>query len=274
MTSVPCTDVLCSFIPLVCCFRYCFPATRLAAISNFRQIFVMTHDSIGLGEDGPTHQPIEALTLCRATPNILVLRPADGAEVIGAYVQALKWNGPSVLALSRQNVIPQKNSSVEGVAKGGYVLHDSNGGKDLDVVIVSSGTEVTTVTEALKNDALKNLKVRVVSMPSTTLFDEQPLEYRRSVIPQGAAVISVEASSVTGWEKYAHASIGMTTFGASGPLEKVLDKFNMSVRTLPGKLQERIQQVKEIAVLNGGRFPPLNTHFEFNYPKHVNLIAH
>lgn len=259
------------FIPYTATFlnfiEYCFPSVRLAALSNFKQLFIMTHDSIGLGEDGPTHQPIEALQICRATPNVLVLRPADGAETVGAYVEALKWNGPSVFALSRQNVTNQAGSSSESVSKGAYILQESVGGAP-EAIIVASGTEVTTVVDALKSDALKGSKIRVVSMPSTTLFDLQTVEYRRSVFPIGVPVISVEASAVFGWEKYAHASIGMTTFGASGPLEKVLDKFFMSSKTLPGKLQERLSQVQQLAELNGGRVPPLNTQVEFGYPTH------
>ena len=258
------------FIPYTATFlnfiEYCFPSVRLAAISNFKQLFIMTHDSIGLGEDGPTHQPIEALQLCRATPNVLVLRPADGAETVGAYMQALQWEGPSVLALSRQNIQNQSKSTPESVAKGGYILQDVDGTPE--VVIIASGTEVTTVVEALKSDELKGLKARVVSMPSTTLFDQQSADYRRSVLPVGVPTISVEASAVFGWEKYAHSSIGMTTFGASGPLEKVLDKFFMSTKTLPSKLKERLSQVQELAQLNGGKVPPLNTHADFKFPTH------
>jgi len=261
------------FIPYTATFlnfiEYCFPSVRLAALSNFRQLFVMTHDSIGLGEDGPTHQPIEALQLCRATPNLLVLRPADGNEVVGAYIQALNWHGPSVLALSRQNITPQNATDASKVAQGGYVIHDnSDDGKNLDLVVVASGTEVSTVMAAIGDATLANMKIRVVSMPSTTLFDRQPVEYRRSVLPIGVPIVSVEASAVFGWEKYAHASVGMTTFGLSGPLTKVLDRFHMSAATLPATLLQRIGQLKEVATLNGGKLPTLNTHVEFNYEKH------
>ena len=260
------------FIPYTATFlnfiEYCFPAVRLAALSNFKQLFVMTHDSIGLGEDGPTHQPIEALQLCRATPNVLVLRPADGAETVGAYIQALKWNGPSVLALSRQNVTNQSRSTADSVALGGYVLVEEDKSKPLDLIVVASGTEITTVVDALgKDEGLKGLNVRVVSMPSTTLFDLQPVSYRRSIITPGVATISVEASAVFGWEKYAHSSVGMTTFGASGPLEKVLEKFSLSSKNVGPKILERLAQVKSQATeLNGGRIPPLNTQVEFAYP--------
>jgi len=259
------------FIPYTATFlnfiEYCFPAVRLAAISNFKQLFVMTHDSIGLGEDGPTHQPIEALQLCRATPNVLVLRPADGAETVGCYLEALKWAGPSVIALSRQNVTNQSKSAAELVSKGGYVLVEEDGSKPLDLILIATGTEVTTTVDAAR-DGLKALNIRVVSMPSTTLFDRQPVAYRRSVIVPGVPSISVEASSVMGWEKYSHGSVGMTTFGASGPLEKVLDKFNMSARTLPVKVQERLQVINELKELNGGRMPPLATHLDFHYATH------
>jgi transketolase len=266
------------FIPYTATFlnfiEYAFPAVRLAALSNFKQLFVMTHDSIGLGEDGPTHQPVEALQLCRATPNVLVLRPADGAETVGAYAAALHWEGPSVLALSRQNVHNQANSSAEKVLKGAYVLVEEDKSRPLQLVVIASGTEVTTVVEALKtNEQLKALNVRVVSAPSTTLFDKQSVEYRRSVLPLHVPTVSVEASAVFGWEKYAHASVGMTTFGASGPLEKVLDKFHMSVRTLPEALLKRAGQIDELAKINGGKPPVLNTHVELGYPTHHDVHA-
>jgi len=263
------------FIPYTATFlnfiEYAFPAVRLAALSNFKQLFIMTHDSIGLGEDGPTHQPVEALQLCRATPNVLVLRPADGAETVGAYAAALHWNGPSVLALSRQNVKAQERSSAEAVLKGAYVLVEEDKSKPLQLIVIASGTEVTSVVDALQSDALKALNVRVVSMPSSTLFDQQTVAYRREVLPIGVPTVSVEASAVFGFEKYAHASVGMTTFGASGPLEKVLDKFHMSSRTLPAKLAERVQQITEMAQLNGGKAPVLNTHVDFHYATHAQV---
>jgi len=190
------------FIPYTATFlnfiEYAFPAVRLAALSNFKQIFVMTHDSIGLGEDGPTHQPVEALQMCRATPNVLVLRPADGAETVGAYVAALHWSGPSVIALSRQNVTNQAHSTAANVLKGGYTLVEEDASKPLQLVVIASGTEVTTAVDSLQSEQLKSLNVRVVSMPSTTLFDQQPVEYRRKVLPVGVPVVSVEASSVFG----------------------------------------------------------------------------
>jgi len=260
------------FVPYTATFlnfiEYCFPAVRLAALSNFKQLFIMTHDSIGLGEDGPTHQPIEALQMCRATPNVLVLRPADGAETVGAYVQAVNWAGPSVLALSRQNVTNQAGSTAAAVAKGAYTLVAEDAARPIDLVLVASGTEVTTAVDALKSEQLKALNVRVVSMPSTTLFDLQPADYRRATLPVGVPTVSVEAAAVFGWEKYAHASIGMTTFGASGPLDKVLDKFHMSVRTLPAAVAQRLQQLQEVAQLNGGKVPALNAHFDFGYAAH------
>lgn len=149
----------------------------LAALSGFKSLFIMTHDSIGLGEDGPTHQAIEKFMLIRSTPNILFLRPGDGNETSGAYIAALKQqHRPSVLALSRQGCPNVEGTSVEGVLKGAYVVQDSEGAKP-DVILVGTGSELVLCVQA--KDKLKGaLKVRVVSFPSWELFNEQPREYQ------------------------------------------------------------------------------------------------
>lgn len=176
----------------------------------------MTHDSIGLGEDGPTHQPIETLALTRATPNMLTFRPADGNEVSGAYLIALERNNvPSIMALTRQNLPQLKGSSIEAVRKGGYVLEPLSD-ENPDVILVATGSEVSIAVDAAELLRKQGTKVRVVSMPCTELFDEQPLEYRQSVLLKGVPVVSVEALSTFGWQKYSHAQVGMVTFGASG----------------------------------------------------------
>lgn len=176
----------------------------------------MTHDSIGLGEDGPTHQPIETLALTRATPNMLTFRPADGNEVSGTYLIALeRCKEPSVLALTRQNLPQLKGSSIEAVRKGGYILEPLSD-QNPDVILVATGSEVSIAVDAAELLRKEGTKVRVVSMPCTELFDEQPLEYRQSVLSKGIPVVSVEALSTFGWQKYSHAQVGMVTFGASG----------------------------------------------------------
>lgn len=176
----------------------------------------MTHDSIGLGEDGPTHQPIETLALTRATPNMLTFRPADGNETSGAYLIALeRTTTPSILALTRQNLPQLKGTSVEAVRKGAYILEPVSD-PDPHVILVATGSEVSIALDGAELLRKKGIKVRMVSMPCTELFDEQPLEYRQSVLTRGIPVIAVEALSTFGWQKYSHAQVGMVTFGASG----------------------------------------------------------
>lgn len=158
--------------------EYLFPALRLTALSEQQQIFIMTHDSIALGEDGPTHQPIEALAICRATPNCLTFRPADGNETNGAYIQAMEaTSSPSVLALTRQGLPQLAGTSQEKVALGGYVVEDCKGKPD--VVFVATGSEVSLAIDAAK--LLTGHKVRVVSMPCVELFERQSVAYRRYV---------------------------------------------------------------------------------------------
>jgi len=215
---------------------YAMGAVRLSALSHFGVIYVMTHDSIGLGEDGPTHQPIESLMAVRATPNILLLRPADGNETSGAYAVAIESHSrPSVLALSRQAIPNLKGSSIEGVFKGAYVLQDAEGGKP-DVSIVGTGSEVSLAVEAaalLQKD--HNLKVRVISMPSWELFREQSSEYQQSVFLEDVPVLAVEAASHVGWGEFSHASVAMHSFGHSGPAKDVFIKYGFTAKNVSEK---------------------------------------
>jgi transketolase len=206
---IPYTSTFFNFI------EYAFPAVRLSAISGHHQIYVMTHDSIGLGEDGPTHQPIEAMPLCRATPGLITVRPADGNEVSGAYKVALSDRTATVIALSRQNLPQVANTSIDGVAKGGYVVYGAEF-KAPKVTLIGTGSELSVAVDAAKK--LAPMEVRVVSMPSTSLFDRQPVEYRRATLPVGVRTVSVEALGTLGWEKYSHLQIGMNSYGASAPL--------------------------------------------------------
>ncbi|KAL7747759.1 Transketolase [Sorochytrium milnesiophthora] len=208
---------------------YAVGATRLSALSEHQVIYIMTHDSIGLGEDGPTHQPIETLACLRATPNMLVLRPSDGNEVSGAYLAALhNKHRPSVIALSRQNVPHLPNTSPESVLKGANIIHDAPSGKP-DVIFVATGTETSIAYKAVQELASENIQARLVSMPSWELFEEQDMSFRTNIFPRHVPVVSVEALSVFGWDKYAHGHVGMRTFGASGPYEKVYEKFGITV---------------------------------------------
>ena len=179
---------------------YAAGAVRLSALSQVRVIWVATHDSIGLGEDGPTHQPIETLAHFRALPNLMVWRPADGNETSAAYYSALtSMHTPSILALTRQNLPQLQNSSIENGLKGGYVAVDA---PDAAVAIVSTGSEVSIAIDAAQYLKEKHgVSARVVSIPCFEVFDAQSKEYRLSVLPDGIPILSVEAASTLGWER-------------------------------------------------------------------------
>eukprot|EP00040_Diaphanoeca_grandis_P030307 m.178977 g.178977 ORF g.178977 m.178977 type:complete len:686 (-) comp31954_c2_seq1:269-2326(-) len=215
---------------------YCLGAMRLSALSHFRVLYVYTHDSIGLGEDGPTHQPIETLISLRSIPNMTVMRPADSNEVTGAYIQAMEnAHGPTVFALSRQGCVNLPGSSPESVAFGAYTVQKEEA--DLDVVLVATGSEVQLCVAAAATLKAKGVSTRVVSFPCWSLFEQQSAEYKASVFPEGIPVLSVEAASTVGWSKYAHCSIGMTTFGASGKGPALMKHFGFSEDNVVAKAQ-------------------------------------
>ncbi|KAJ2779827.1 Transketolase [Coemansia javaensis] len=236
---------------------YAAGASRLTALSHLRVLYIMTHDSIGLGEDGPTHQPIETLAMLRATPNYLNFRPADGNEVSGAYMAALQHaHRPSVLSLTRQNLPQLEGSSVEQTLKGGYTLATYGAGASgaaPDLLLVGTGSETSLAVDAaqLLSDR-HGLAVRVVSMPCLELFAQQPAEYRRSVLLPGVPAASVEALSTFGWHKYVHLPIGIDSFGASGPYVKLYEKFGLT----PAAVADRA--LKLVAHYKGRAAPELD----------------
>jgi transketolase len=198
---------------------YAAGSVRLSSLSQCRVIYVATHDSIGLGEDGPTHQPIETLAHFRALPNMMVWRPADGNETSAAYYMALTSNKtPSILALTRQNLPQLENSTLENGIKGGYVAVEN---PEADITLVSTGSEVSICIDAVKTLKEQNIKARVVSLPCFEVFDAQSKEYRLKVIPDGIPSMSVEVMSTLGWERYSHEQFGLNRFGASGPYKEV-----------------------------------------------------
>ena len=199
---------------------YAAGSVRLSSLSHCRVIYVATHDSIGLGEDGPTHQPIETLAHFRALPNMMVWRPADGNETSAAYYMALTSNKtPSILALTRQNLPHLENSTLENGIKGGYVAVEA---ENADISLVSSGSEVGICVDTVKYLKEKhNVTARVISIPCFEVFDAQPKEYRLKVLPDGIPALSVEVMSTLGWERYAHEQFGLNRFGASGPYKDV-----------------------------------------------------
>ncbi|CAM9426849.1 unnamed protein product [Chrysoparadoxa australica] len=211
---------------------YAWGAVRLSALSNFGVLYIMTHDSIGLGEDGPTHQPVEVLELCRATPNMNLFRPADGNETAGTYIQAMEHTTtPSVMCYCRQKVPQLEGTSADKVAMGAYVLGGTNGKKP-DIILAGSGSEVKFCVDVAKALTAEGKTVSVVSMPCWELFDKQSQAYKLEVFPDGVPVMSIEAMGTQGWQKYAHAPFGMERFGASAPLKDVMELFGFTVENL------------------------------------------
>jgi len=211
---------------------------RLSALSEAQVIWVMTHDSIALGEDGPTHQPVEHITSLRAIPDLIVIRPADANETSGAYKVAVETRKKStLLALSRQNLPVLDGSSIENTAKGAYILSDSNGTPD--IILIGTGSEVALCVESAKALTSEGLKVRVVSMPSWELFDGQNKEYRDSVLPPAVKKrLAVEAGISLGWSRYVGDqgdTVSVDTFGASAPGNVLLEKFGFTVANVVGK---------------------------------------
>jgi transketolase len=211
---------------------YARPAIRLAALMELPSIFIFTHDAMGDGEDGPTHQPVEQLLSLRAIPGLVTLRPADANEVVEAYRYILQLrHQPAVLALSRQplpTLDRSKYAPARGVARGAYVLADAPDGSP-EVILIASGSEVSLVVQAHEKLLAENIRSRVVSMPSWDIFEHQSLEYQDSVLPPGVnARVAVEQGSTLGWERYVGREgrvIGMHTFGASAPLKELQKKF-------------------------------------------------
>jgi transketolase len=213
-------------------------AMRLSALAEAGVIYVLTHDSIALGEDGPTHQPVETIASLRIIPNLLTLRPADGTETSGAYkVAVANRKRPSALALTRQNLPNLAGSSADKVAQGAYVIVDCEGTPEL--ILIGTGSEVSLCVAAAEQLTAAGHKVRVVSMPCMELFDEQSAEYRESVLPAAVTKrLSVEAGTTFGWARYvgsAGASIGTDTFGASAPGGILMEKFGFTVENVLDK---------------------------------------
>jgi len=205
---------------------YMRSAMRIAALSGAPTLFVMTHDSIGVGEDGPTHQPIEHLASFRAMPGMLMMRPADGNETAGAYqIGVEQTDRPTTFALSRQVVPNLPNTSREGVRKGAYVVAGPAAGEDCDCICIGTGTELELAVNAAKE---LGAKARAVSMPCWELFEEQSDEYKASILPKGVPTVSIEAGSTFGWAKYADISIGRDDFGASAPAGILYKEFGIT----------------------------------------------
>ena len=222
---------------------YCKPSIRLSALMKQRVVYVMTHDSIGLGEDGPTHQPIEQLAGLRAIPNLNVFRPADTTETIECWELALQQKKtPSILSLTRQNLIPARKefSKQNKCAYGAYEILRTN--SKIDLTIIATGSEVELAVEASQGLAKENIHCKVISMPCQELFDGQSDSYKNSILHETVAKISIEAASTMGWKKYTGnqgRELGIDTFGKSAPYKKIYEHFKLTSNNI-------IKQAKEI----------------------------
>jgi transketolase len=241
---------------------YALGSVRLSALSRFGVLYVMTHDSIGLGEDGPTHQPVEMLEALRATPNLYTMRPCDGNETVGAYVVAMESpHTPVVLSLSRQACPTLEGSSATKTQLGAYVLQEHKGtscsSENPTLILASTGGEVCVTCQTARAlvAADASLWVRVVSMPCWELFEAQTVAYQLSIFPDGSPVMSIEASGAHGWQKFAHAPYGMQSFGISAPGGDALKHFGFTVDNLTARANEVITFYKGRQVTSLINFP-------------------
>jgi transketolase len=232
---------------------YMRPPMRLAALNHLPVIYVFTHDSIGMGEDGPTHQPVEQLLCLRSIPGLFVIRPADANETVAAWKIATGFrNGPVALVLTRQKLpilnLEQYQSLPVGVSRGGYILADAAGNGIPDLILVGTGSEVHLALETQKNLAGEGIRARVVSLPCWELFAAQPKAYRNQVVIPGVPLLSIEAGSTLGWESYfgsQTAAIGITGFGASAPGGVVMREYGFNVENVCERARALLQQPKD-----------------------------
>ena len=220
---------------------YMKPAIRLAAIQKLHEIYIFTHDSFYVGEDGPTHEPIEQIAMLRSIPGVTVIRPAEAHEVAQAWAAALRADGPVALLLTRQNLdpFPPELAAKADVSKGAYVLEDD---KDFEVILIATGSEVQLALGAAKLFREAGIAVRVVSMPSQELFLRQDPDYQEKVLPSDCEIrVSLEAGSTFGWERFVGTyglPIGLDHFGASAPYKKLAEEFGFTPEGVFAQFQE------------------------------------
>jgi len=206
----------------------------MAALSKHQVIYVLTHDSVFLGEDGPTHQPVESLTILRSIPNLLTIRPCDVTEVSGAYQIALDYNGPTAIILSRQTVPNIQSTCSSKMKKGAYIAYEptdinetnTNTNPDIDLIIVATGSEVHLAIEIAKK---LDIKCRVVSMPCCELFDKQDCFYKEDILPKNVKKMSLEEGLTSGWYKYVDFTYGIDQFGESAKIADIKNHFGFTL---------------------------------------------
>lgn len=236
---------------------YMKPSIRLGALSQLKTFYVFTHDSVGVGEDGPTHEPIEQLAGLRAIPGLTVLRPADGNETVEAWAFALEHNGPTLFALTRQNVphLDRSNAKNPGVARGAYILSEAEGGKP-DLILIGTGSEVALCAKAQEKLKGYGVKARVVSMPGMSLFEHQDDAWRESVLPKSVRKrVTVEAGATFGWHRWAGDEgivIGIDRYGASAPGDEVLRNLGMTVEHVTSAALRLMGRIEESEKEYGG----------------------
>jgi transketolase len=225
-------------------------AVRLAAISTAKVIYSWTHDSIGLGEDGPTHQPVEHLASLRAMPNLRLIRPADANESAVAWEVAIESDGPTALILTRQDLpVVITPEQAQGLRNGAYVVSDSDGvfdaEDDLDLVLIGTGSEVSICLDAKPLLEAEGLKVRVVSMPSWTLFELLDDEAQETVLPGDVPTLAVEAAASFGWDRWADDTVSIDHFGASAPGNVLMERFGFTAANVAERARQLLAELDE-----------------------------
>ena len=248
-----------TFIPVTSSFfmfyLYSAPAVRMGALQHLQVIHAATHDSIGMGEDGPTHQPIELAALFRAMPNLLYIRPGDSEETAGAWIAAIQATGtPSIISTSRHALPQLKGTQRALVARGAYVLEEAAAADDPpDVTLIGVGAELNLAVSTAAELRARGRRVRVVSFPCQRLFEAQDLQYRRAVLRrhEGVPAVVIEPFAPNGWERYASAAACVKRFGQSLPGAKAYEFFGFEAGVLAGKVEGYLARVREDPVLRG-----------------------
>ena len=221
---------------------YCRPSVRLAALSGAKVVYSFTHDSVGVGEDGPTHQPVEHVASLRAIPDLRVVRPADANETAAAWRQAVEHDGPTALILSRQDLPVLEGTTGDGVARGGYVLRAAS---DPDVVLVATGSEVWVALAAAEELAAEGVHAQVVSLPCWEVFAEQHDGYQDEILPAEVPTLAIEAGTAFGWERWADDVVGIDRFGASAPGDRVLAELGFTPEAVAERARQLIDELEE-----------------------------